>query len=284
MLKRRTFLAGLAAGAVTPLLTPLLGATQKDPEPEWTNVPVRRSVGTGLGAVLADVDSRLPAKGLTSSATYRDNDPITWTHEATHGVNSLVRNTYAPNGSEYNAAYCLNGRAAVIREPRPVTLSEVARMVPAALRGQQTFNLYLVQQRRYWNDCPLYMLDEWSAYTNGADQWVQYKKAGRQHSSASELLFTAHFAIYSLCMAAAVDASQRKGNLRYDDSQLKAFLQWQWNRMMNLFADGQPHAGTLNPISYYRIFAVEAPGADLRRWARGYFGTAWVSNVMRAVA
>jgi hypothetical protein len=274
----------MAGGAAIPTGALLLGAGGKDPEPQWTNVPVRRSVGTGLGAVLADVDSRLPAKGLVSSATYRDSDPITWTHEATHGVNSLVRNTLAPNGHQYNAAYCLGGRAAVLLEPRPVTLGEVARMVPAALRGRNTFNLYLVQQRQYWDKEPLYMLDEWSAYTNGADQWVQYKKAGRQHSSASELLFMAHFAIYSLCMAAAVDSSQRKGRLQYDDTQLKAFIQWQWNRMMNLFADGQPFTGVLNPISYYRIFAVEEPGANLRRWARDYFGTAWVSNVMRAAA
>jgi len=281
MLSRRAFLTGAAAGVAGVLLPTPTAAKVITPEPRWLQVPVRRAVTTGLGAVLDDVDSRLPATGLVSSATYRSTDPVTWVHEATHGVNSLVRLSLP--GDAHNAAYCLGGRAAVMREPRPVTVRDSARYVPVALRGKSTYSMYMSQQRA-WNNDPLYILDEWSAYTNGAAQYLQDVRAGRQSNSVSDLTYMAHFAIYSLCTAIAVEQAQRRGVLQYDDTQMKAYIQWQWNRMMNLFADGQPFTRMWNPIDYYRIFAVEAPGATLRKWARQYFGPAWVAGVMRASA
>jgi hypothetical protein len=126
------------------------------------------------------------------------------------------------------------------------------------------------------------MLDEWAAYLNGATQFIEDLKMGRRHNSISDLLHTAHFAIYSLCMAVAVDASQQKGVLRYDDTQLRLLIAYQWNRMMNLFADGSSLPGSHVPISYYREFALGAAGKGLRAWSRRYFGRAWVSAVMRA--
>lgn len=246
--------------------------------PAWTTVPVRRSVDARrLGTVLADVDSRLPATGLTSSATYRSADRITWTHEATHGVNSLVRNTRAPAPVGYNAAYVLNGRAAVIKEPQAVTLGNVAASVPRQLRGS-TFQLYLVDQRRYWDRQPLYMLDEWAAYTNGADQLVRDLRRGVRHNDTSSLTHMCHFAVYSLCMAYAAD--MHNSNRQYDDRQLKLFIAWQWNRMMNILADA-PAGAAADAVAYYRKFATAPAGRQLRDWAKQYFGDEWAVAVMR---
>lgn len=285
MLTRRDFLKGLGGGAALVFSSPLWAGTQKSPEPVWTRVPALRNTDPRrLGTALADIDSRLPATGLVSSATYRDQDRLTWTHEATHGVNSLVRTRYAPRTGGYNAAYVLGGRAAVILEPRPVRLQEVARFVPNELKGHTTYSMYMVNAAVSWNNEPLYVFDEWTAYTNSATQFVNETHAGIPQDSISDLKYTAHFTIYSLCVAVAVNQAIRAKRINYDDTQLRLFVAWHWHRVMQLLANASDCKGYAAAISYYRRFAVGPGGADLRRWSRNYFGRAWVAAVMRAVS
>lgn len=108
-------------------------------------------------SLLDDLERHLPARH-----PYRSTDKMHYAHEATHGVNAGIRNSHGPRD---NAAYLLGDRAWVMPEPS-TTLSAVAGAVPRSLRGGG-YNLYLQRQQRYWNDQPLYILDEWSAYRNG---------------------------------------------------------------------------------------------------------------------
>jgi len=113
-------------------------------------------------SLIDDVERHLPARH-----SYRSADKINYAHEGTHGANATIRNTFFPNTGDSlkNVAYLLGDRAWVLEEPG-TTLSAVAREVPGSLRGGE-YQLYLIQQQRYWNDRPLYILDEWSAYRNG---------------------------------------------------------------------------------------------------------------------
>lgn len=117
--------------------------------------PVKSSPHAGL---LGDVDSRVP-RGYPS---YYDADPVTFAHESTHGVNARLRN-------EHRAAcglYLLGGRGFVCPSP-PVSLADVAAAVPVAHRGR-AYRLYCVDAQAWWNDSPLYVLDECTAYVAGS--------------------------------------------------------------------------------------------------------------------
>ena len=110
---------------------------------------------TTIPGFLGDIESRLP-----DGHPYKDKDQMTWAHEGTHGINAKLRDGL--NG--FNVIYFLGGWAFSQEEPT-TTLKIIAKSVPGALQGG-VFELYLIEQQRYWNEQPLYILDEFSAYTN----------------------------------------------------------------------------------------------------------------------
>lgn len=87
-------------------------------------------------------------------------DLVSTAHECTHGVNADIRNAGHPAG-----LYLLAGKALACPEPS-FRKSVVADYVPASLRGDR-FATYVTGQPG-WDDSPLYIWDEWTAYQNGA--------------------------------------------------------------------------------------------------------------------
>lgn len=149
--------------------------------PKIRNIPV-----ADMGLRLWDIESHAP-----SGHPYKDPDKITWAHETTHYLNSVLRNRssnssnsrrYVPIVSPFrvgmpkvlicaaastsNGFYIGGDQAVILEEPKG-TISAVADAVPAALRGD-IFKLYMVDQQQYWNDQPLYMIDEAMCYLNGS--------------------------------------------------------------------------------------------------------------------
>lgn len=129
----------------------------------FVDVPIiQNNVSPQLGKVLSDIESRMP-----SNHRYRfPDDLVTWAHETTHGLNSRIRNTNRINGIKTNAFYVMDGKGLIFEEPTDFRLSDVAPIIPANLRGG-IYKLYMIDQQKYWNNEPLYMWDEWTAYTNG---------------------------------------------------------------------------------------------------------------------
>jgi len=123
---------------------------------EVVAIPATRH--SGHQGVLGELEDRMPAQHQ-----YRDADKGTWAHETTHGLNSRIR---CAHGGHVNAAYLYGGYALILPEPS-FTLADVAAATPQEWRGP-VFGLYLVQQRGDWNNEPLYLLDELSAYVNGS--------------------------------------------------------------------------------------------------------------------
>jgi hypothetical protein len=247
-------------------------------EPEWKEYPPVRNVSeSGLGKVLADIESHMPAGHI-----YRDADKITWGHETTHGINSNIRQKFSANmvsttwnvwrelegkpvyhNGRINGFYCLQNRAAVIEEPK-VHIRTVAQMVPQPLRGN-VYNLYLVTQAQSWGDTPLYIFDEWVAYTNGSEV---RKDLGIQERSetVSQMI---EFDIYALTLAMAV----KQGDPNYDDKQFKAFLMWNIERSMTFLPESKSE-------TYLQEFRTGASSASLRDFTKQYCGAEWSKRIL----
>lgn len=269
----------------------------KTVEPEWTDWPAVRSVNNpSLGKVLQDIDSHMPAGHI-----YRDGNKVTWAHETTHGINSNIRNKHQ-DATRVNGFYGLNNRACVIYEPK-TTIRAIAPKVPQVLRGP-SYNLYLVQQTSGWNDRPLYLFDEWVAYTNGSECGRELNHSGWYY----ELLQAHNFNVYCIYLAMTV----KEKCPDYDDKQMKAFMMWNIERTFRLAAptvtkreimypdpnevkqhhllnpmyppDILPHGAddsdpTREALAYVEKVRTAPEAESLRTFARQYFGAEWCKRV-----
>lgn len=106
------------------------------------------------------------------------SDIMTQGHETCHGVNNDIANK--AKGRDKNVGlYGLDDIGFVIDEPN-TTIQAVARKVPQEWRGGicKVYDLYLVKQAASWGNRPLYLADEWFAYTAGSVIALQAAKAG----------------------------------------------------------------------------------------------------------
>jgi len=195
-------------------------------EPKWLNYPAIRNV-SNLGKILSDIESHMP-----SGHQYQSNDKITWAHETSHGLASLIRR----NKYGYNGFYVLENRAILIKEPN-ITISDAAKLVPSSLRGM-AYDLYMVRQKQ-WNGQPLYIFDEWVAYTNGSTTRADLKITSRTESVQQML----EFSVYSISVAMAS---------RTEDPQLKIFLKWNLARTMEVYKLNK-NLGDLSRCEQYLI-------------------------------
>jgi hypothetical protein len=214
---------------------------------------------------------------------YRDSDRIGWAHETTHGINSDLRQKFGKNmmevilddyvpsitvfkcvdlGQRVNGFYCLENRAAIIVEPN-VTIGAVAKLVPKSLRGD-VYKLYLVDMARSWDDTPLYICDEWSAYTSGSACRLDLGIKERQET----VQYMMEFDIYAIALAMAL-----KGD-GYDDQQLKSFIIWNIERSMSIYR------GESGAASYLDKFRNSTDAEDLRTFSRKYFGSEWCKKTL----
>ena len=214
--------------------------------PSWANAewveygPLKNS--PEYGPVVTDVEQHLPARHV-----YRDDDKITWTHEGTHGIASQLRGKYQQPGF-----YLLNNNAYLLKEPK-TTLAAVATKIPRSLRGA-VYQLYCIDQQRYWNNEPSYLIDEWVAYLNGSLARRELGIEGRSET----LRYLVEMAIYSTCVAQCVE----------DDGDLKAFLRHMWRQTL-LIVDSD--------VPVLKRLRTDPDAAKLYAWMQTYFGADWVA-------
>lgn len=243
---------------------------EKSVEPKFEQYSAQRSV-SGLGKVLGDIESHMP-----SGHIYKSNDKITWAHETTHGINSHIRMKFSSNNGYWslntfrslariNGFYVLENRAVVIREPA-TTISATAKLVPRSLRGR-VFNLYLVQQAGSWNDTPLYIFDEWTAYTNGSACRLDLGITSRGET----VTYMLEFNVYAVAVAMSSQSQ---------DQQFKSFLMWQIERAMQIYKDSQRLGPNASADSYLSKMRESADAAEFRSFAKSYFGVEWTNRVL----
>lgn len=138
-------------------------------------------------------------------------------HETSHGIHSYLRNKHGKNGF-----YCLEGRAVLVDGPR-IKKSTVNDFVPPNLRSYR-YNLYLVGQRE-WEDTPLYIYDEWTAYILGGKCCVDDVNRGVYVGSWTDgVSGCLEFSIYAIATAMAV----KKYDPQYweSNSQFRNYTIW----------------------------------------------------------
>jgi hypothetical protein len=197
---------------------------------------------------------------------YAVQDPIVYAHEATHGINANLRNSYRVGA----AFYVGNNKAALMAQPR-CRLSHVAQMIPPALRkdGYQT---YFVEMRRHWDDSPLYVVEEWDAYTNDSTVALTTHQIGKRNDVHKLLEFSV-YAVYAVGAAQHYDPS-------YDCRPLISFVGWNEDRAMALYRAGQ-QSPTWNWDNgqYLRFVQTSPAAADLRRFCVRTWGAEWSRRV-----
>jgi len=226
-------------------------------EPFWKEYLPVKAVDDKLGVVLGDIESHLP-----HGHPYKDADKITYAHECSHGINSNIRNKYS-NLGKINAFYCLQNRAIVLKEP-DITLAKVARAVPDSLRGS-VYRLYLINQQRYWNHEPLYVLDEFDSYINGSVCRLDLKIENRAESVRN----MAEFNVYSICLS----------QLFQPDLEFKNFLIWQLERAMSIYQQSLNLGDISAATEYLNIFKTNKDASSLRQFTREYFGEEWTKEL-----
>jgi hypothetical protein len=185
--------------------------------------PAVRAAPPGYIPVLRDAFSRLP-DAERFRCPIEPGDFITWTHEAWHGVTAAV----SPPGGY--GIYCGEGKAVVFRSHPKVTIGEVAASIPKADRGT-IFPLYLVEQRRYWDKQPLYLVDEFNSYVVGALARQQLGWSRRQETER-------HAVEMGRYCRAMVKLAKKNDPSWPEMRKLERLLDWQDARLAEVMGDG----------------------------------------------
>jgi hypothetical protein len=244
---------------------------------------------TSLLAFNRRVDPRWASK-LTDIMQHEapdDNNPypdlITKGHETTHGINNwLMNNAQPPDGGDGRwhlqiGLYLLDNKSVVIWEPN-MKKDKVAAHVPQSLRGSR-FDHY-VAGTPSWNDHPLYLWDEWVAYTNGTEvglnqleegKWTQ----GNRIASVGPMEFT----VYALATGKAI--AQHDPKRWKEDSQLRELLAYNSKRAMAAAEAAQATPELKHPRfeEYLTSFRTSPDAAGLRAFCQEEFGTDFCKKV-----
>ena len=229
----------------------------------------------GWGAALTDVLRHLPA---SYGHYYRDSDPITSAHETTHGINAHLRNHFNDTGRLANAFYLMEDRAIVLVEPG-IRKSAVAPYVPASLRGSR-YDLYVVGMSA-WDDRPLYIVDEWVAYTNGGAVGVDMVASGLWTRGWRDgVAGTLEFTVYSLALAMAVEEADP--TYWATSLQFRELVAWLARRAMDVYRQGaaMPDFAWDRMATFERALR-ESPDAEpMRAFVRRTYGETWAREVL----
>jgi hypothetical protein len=241
--------------------------TKEEPEPSIPVISVDiityaavRSPNLSLGKVLADIDSHMPA-----GHPYSDEDKITWAHETTHGINNDIRNKHQ-GAKKYNASYVLDNKAILVEEP-PTRMKKVVQIIPKSWQGN-VWQLYMVSQADQWDDTPLYIGDEWTAYINGTICGKELGIGGIRYACTME--YSCEFIGYAIGLAYII----KQDCPNYNDQQFRAWFMYNTERLMNLY---DKETGAKERL---QILRTSPDGETLRQFARTYFGQAWCNKVL----
>lgn len=168
-----------------------------------------------------------------SDRPYLQYDRDTQAHETTHGINSRLRNE---TREKDNAFYLVQGNKAIrFLEPN-IKKSIVAQYVPEDLRHNR-FKTYVTGQTA-WENEPLYLIDEWVCYINGAMVAVESVNNGKMHISTTQDLMKGQleFAVYCTALYKAIQ--EHDPQYLEDNPQFKPFLQDLHNMAADTFYKG----------------------------------------------
>jgi hypothetical protein len=229
------------------------------------------------GAALADVMSHEPP-----AVNYTFSDPATLGHETTHAINGALRQAFNHGPTLVtNGFYVMNGWSVVVNEPR-MKKSQVAALVPPSLRSGR-YTTYLAGMPDSENT-PLFVFDEWDAYTNEAtidfDRSTHGLDRFEPGTRENTIFAVLEFTVFGLTtgMAASLYDPVRFAT----DPQLRAFLAWQTERAMAAFraAVVLPRYRWGEIDGFYAALRASPDAEPLRQFVRATYGGTWTYAVL----
>jgi hypothetical protein len=193
------------------------------------------------------------------------NGRYTDVHETSHFISSALRK----GRMGYNGFYVLDDNAVVVKEP-PATIGEVAKYVPSNLRGFR-YKLYFVEQRRYWDEQPLYIAEEWNCYTLGGMCAIDDYNNKRELERTDAVSGMFEFMIYSTALAMCVEdkcPEYWKTNKKFKD-----FIQYRMDTSSMIFAVGRevPQFTSLSSDKLYHTWHNSDEGKEFQKFIDKYF-------------
>ena len=262
-------------GGSTAMSSSSSGSGLPTPMVDWISWgPQQNRQGATWGSALTDIANHLPSQYGT---TYDDSDLVTFGHETSHGIHAHLRNYENNTGKKANAFYVLGDEAAIVVEPG-ITKSQVASYVPQSLRDFR-YGTY-VTGAGAWDNEPLYLWDEWVAYTNGAEVGVNRVNEGVWSEGWRDQSGNLEFVVYGLAVGMAVRDLDSEYWQDYD--QFREFMMWQTERSMDLFhtCEGMTEFESTSVASYYEAFKTSSDAEGLRQFVRDTYGDAWTVAVL----
>lgn len=196
---------------------------------------------TFRSVLLTDLESQVPASVGTK---YRAEAPITHGHEATHAINDRL------SKPGHQALYLLNKQYVSFPIPN-LKLEDVQKHVPELLQMHR-YHTYVVKQStvRYeningqttlifsHNKNPLYLLNEWVAYNNGAAVGIELAGLGIFPQFCNDLLLAPlEMSSYVLALCCAI--KEKDPTYWRNAADFKIFVKNELKRAFKLYADGQ---------------------------------------------
>ena len=227
------------------------------------------------GTMLQDIVTHIPTEQI---ATYKDSNMMTWGHETTHGINAHIRNNLSPQKTGMNGFYLLKGQYALVKEPG-IRKSAVAVYVPANLRGSR-FDLYVAGQQA-WDDRPLYIFDEWTAYINGGTVAVELaNKSLWKDGNLDGVRGIIEFNVYALATAMAIKA----GDATYykDYTQFREFVAYNMRRGMATYNEGvkMTFFSGFQQDEYMANLRTSPEAEAMRSFAKEFLGADYCKEVL----
>ena len=196
---------------------------KKEIVPDFINVPLV-SQRVSENSKYADImnHSRNPEFG---------HDRMTNAHETTHMINSDIRNSA---GSGNNGFYVIDGKGVVVKEPN-IRKRDMIKYLPPELRSYR-YGTYVTGQNE-WDDQPLYIFDEWTAYINGGAVSVEDQQNGNHQSDWTDAVSGClDFSIYSIALAMAI--KEKDPEYFESNKQFRNFLYWNLKRARDTYDVG----------------------------------------------
>lgn len=156
-------------------------------------------------------------------------------HETAHGIHSELRSLFKPLFKKsVNGFYCLNGKCAIVEDPN-IKIRHVQKYVPHVLQSAR-YKLYLIDQIKYWDDTPTYILDEWNCYILGAECAVDDARNNLELEKTNAVSGALEFSIYSVALAIAV--KEHDPVFWHTNEQFKSFIKYNLIRAEKVFSAG----------------------------------------------
>jgi hypothetical protein len=201
-----------------------------EPLPDFVDIPFIRQIDDA--GIYQDVLSHSVEKPFGNAHGRSTN-----VHESAHGIHATYRNMYTSQLKErHNALYFLNGKIALVKEP-DFLISDIKNNVPQSLKSYR-FQLYFTDQLKYWNDRPIYVLDEWTAYICGGEAAIDdYARGIKVDVGTDEVSGCLDFSIYSVALY--ITAKQRAKDYLENNPQLKRVIYYNLERASRTFLEGK---------------------------------------------